>query len=428
MKTFIKGLIRESLLSEITSQEAWDKHYSDVNKFPALKGDKELFDKLDALYPKKGNQHNRGYFMWLYKMYRNGLKDEDFYKVKEYLDLFFKYINMIPKDKRDITQYQTIQDLLDVVKQYRDAEASGDEMATSKTDEKKKRLAKESKLVYKSDKWKVSIPLTEWASCELGQNTEWCTAAKQSRNMFNHYNSDGPLYIMLDLDENERYQLHFESNQLMDENDRPIPAAYFFDHVAEDYGLYDFLKGQSEKFYEFILTTSVEDMADGGYSETFEEALNSVNKDSYDYKQALRVLRNGRDSYSIYLGFIYEDNPDNIEDYEITELFEKHMDEKDLTRIFEHLNSIGFDLEEAGYDRYKAIIDDLEAAGFSTNTTYGIDKGRQLRITGYSFDNEDKPYKVTLTDSNGKNKSGNLGIDSLKNLRYNMSLFEGKKK
>lgn len=428
MKSIIKKLLRESLLSEITSQEAWDKHYSDVNKFPALKGNKELFDKLDALYPKKGNQHNRGYFMWLYKMYRNGLKEEDFYKVKEYLDLFFKYINMIPKDKRDITQYQTIQDLYDVIKKYKDAEASGEEMATSKTDERKKRLEKESKVVYSGDTWEVSVPYTEWASCELGKNTQWCTAATKSDNRFDYYNSDGPLYIMRNLDDNKRYQLHFESDQLMDENDRPIPAAYFFDHIAEDNGLYDFLKGESEKFYEFILATSAEDMADGGYSETFEEALNSANKDSVEYKQALRELRGGRDSYSIYLGFIYEDDPDNISGSDIQDMLERRMDEEDLTRIFEHLKSIDFDLEEAGFDRYIDTINDLEAAGFSTHMLYKIDKGRTLRIDGYAFDNDDKPYKVTLTDKNGKSKSGKIGIDALKALRYNMSLFEGKKK
>ena len=97
MKNIIRSLLRENLINEISSDDAWNTIYSDVNKFPLLKGDKVLFDKLESLYPRKTNQHNKGYFLWIYKLLKNGLKDEDFYKVKEYLELFSKYINVIPQ-------------------------------------------------------------------------------------------------------------------------------------------------------------------------------------------------------------------------------------------------------------------------------------------------------------------------------------------
>ena len=426
MKSYITTLLRESLLTEITSEEAWDKHYSDVEKFPSLKGDKELFLKLDSLYPKKGNQHNRGYFMWLYKMYRNGLKEEDFYKVEEYLQLFNKYINKIDKDKRDINKYSTIQDLLNVVKSFRGAEVSGEEMATSKTDEIKKRREKELKLVYKDDTWKVYIPMTEWASCEIGKGTEWCTAATKSNNMFDHYNSDGPLYVLINNDDKSRYQLHFPSNQLMDVNDRTVPASYFFDHIAEDNGLYEFLKGESDKFYEFVLATSDEDMADGGYSETFEEALNSADKTSTEYREALRTLRYGRDSYSRYLGFVYEDDVDNISEDDVKALFDEYssMDSDDINQILKHLVDIGFDFEEAGLSDYTKIIDDLKVAKLDIGNSYKIDKGRTIRINGLNFDDDSKPYNVTVYEKDGKSKSGDVSLDSLKSMVYNLALFE----
>lgn len=427
MKSYITTLLRESLLTEITSEEAWTQFYSDIKKFPELKGDKELFFKLDSLYPKKGNQHNRGYFGWIYNLYKNGLKkEEDFYKVKEYLSLFFKYINMIPKENRDINKHKTIQDLLDVVRKFRDAEASGEEMATSKTDERNKRLAKESKVVYKSKNWEVTVPLTEWASCEIGKQTEWCTAATKSNNMFDHYNSDGPLYVLENLEDKSRYQLNFPSNQLMDVNDRPIPASYFFDHIAEDNGLYEFLKGKSDKFYEFVLATSAEDIADGGYSETFEEALYSGDKTTTEYREALRTLRYGRESYSKYLGFVYEDDVDNISEDDVKELFGEYnrMDSDDINQILKHLVDIGFDFEEAGLSNYSKIIDDLRTAKFEIGNSYKIDKGRTIRINGLNFDDESKPYSVTLTDKGGKSKSGNVNLDSLKSMVYNMALFE----
>lgn len=36
MKSYISTLLKEALLNEITSEEAWTQHYSDVEKFPAL--------------------------------------------------------------------------------------------------------------------------------------------------------------------------------------------------------------------------------------------------------------------------------------------------------------------------------------------------------------------------------------------------------
>ena len=46
MKDLIKKLIREGLLSEITSKEAWDKYYYNIDKYPALSGNEELYNKL----------------------------------------------------------------------------------------------------------------------------------------------------------------------------------------------------------------------------------------------------------------------------------------------------------------------------------------------------------------------------------------------
>jgi hypothetical protein len=424
MKNIIRSLLREHLINEITSEDAWNTIYSDVNKFPLLKGDKVLFDKLESLYPKRGDQHNKGYFSWIYKLLKNGLKEEDFYKVKEYLELFNKYINVIPKDMRDIGRYKTIYDLLDVIKKFRDAAESGDEVSTSKKAEKKARLAKEVDVVYNSDRWTVKIPRTEWASCELGKGTEWCTAATKSDNRFESHNSDGPLYVLFNKEDNSRYQLHFETNQFMDVNDREVPTAYFFDYVAEDNDLYDFFRGQSDRFYEFILKTSVDDMVDGGYNETFEEALNSVDENSSDLKDVLRQLRYGEDSYSIYLGFVYENNPDNISSYDVKDLFnDERMDSDDLNRILEHLKDIDFDFEDSGIDNYLKYISDLKSAKLEIQGYYKIDKGREVKINGLNFDNDDKPYNITITDGAGS-KSGDIDFEGLKSLVYNMSLFE----
>lgn len=216
----------------------------------------------------------------------------------------------------------------------------------------------------------------------------------------------------------------------MDVNDREVPASYFFDHIAEDYGLYEFLKGESDNFYEWLLNTSVDDVASGGYSETFNEALEAYRQGGGDIPEdILSNLRGGDDSYAIYLGFIYEKYDYNINDYEIDNLFSGRVEDDDLNKVIDHLLDIGFD-EFGDESEYKTILDghlQLRAAKLETGTNYNIDKGRVLRITGVDNDNTEKPYKVFVKGEDGETLYGNIGFEALKNLLYNKSLFENKK-
>jgi hypothetical protein len=414
----IKQILREGFLLEINSNQAWEQFYSNEEKFPLLKGDKSLFDYIEGLYPKKNDQHNRGYFMWLYRLINDGkLKDEDFYKVKEYLRLFNKFINRISNDKRDINQYKSIHDLYIVVKDF---ESNEDDVSTSKTSEIKKIKREEIDRVYDDGDWLVLVPKTERASCLVGKGTQWCTAADKSNNMFDHYNSDGMLYVLISKYDDSKYQLHFESNQLMDVNDREVSAAFFFDHIAESNGLYNFLKGQNDRFYEFILETSVDDFADDGYSETFEEALSSLDDDNSTLKRILENLRVGDESRAVWYGYVYEKNPYNISDYEIKSLLERSdIDTDDLSDIIKHLVDIGYEFEDDKLNVYTRIVNGLKSAKLELRKTYKIDNGKQLYVDRLDLNNVERPIVVNLDG-----KSGNIDLDGLKSLVYNRSLFE----
>lgn len=83
----------------------------------------------------------------------------------------------------------------------------------------------EAEEVYNDNNVRIIVPEDETAACYYGQGTRWCTASKNN-NYFEGYNDDGPLYIMLPKKPKypgEKYQLHFASNQFMDENDDSIP-------------------------------------------------------------------------------------------------------------------------------------------------------------------------------------------------------------
>ena len=76
--------------------------------------------------------------------------------------------------------------------------------------------------VPEDNQWLVIIPHTQEASCYYGKNTQWCTAATDSYNMFNHYNNQGPLFINIRKTDGKKFQFHFETNSFMDETDTPI--------------------------------------------------------------------------------------------------------------------------------------------------------------------------------------------------------------
>lgn len=424
MRETIREILREALISEITVTDAWSKFYSDVNKFPLLKGDENLFNQINDLYPRRGENFNKGYFTWLYNMIKNNqLKSEDFYKVKEYLRIFDKFVNKIPNESRDINKFKNINDLYDVVKEF---EGSEDEISTSKTSEIKDIKKNEVEKVFEDGEWLIMIPKTERASCLIGKGTQWCTAADQSNNMFDHYNQDGPLYVMVDKNNDTKYQLHFESNQLMDANDRATSASYFFDHIAEGSAVFDFLQSRYDKFWEFILETSVDDIADGGYSETFEEALNSdVNPNVLE--NILRTLRSGSDSYSVYLGFVYEKNPENIDKYEVLRLFDtnsfNYVEEDDMERIFRHLTEIGYDFDEVGDEKVTNFNNakiELEKHKLKVGSTYNTDKNRTIRINKINFgDDVNGEYNVTMDG-----KTGDIDLETLLNYIHMGQLFE----
>lgn len=413
-----------SLLLEISIKAAWDSFYSDKNKYPALNGNEQLFNALNDLYPKKGDQFNKGAFMWLYKLVKgNKLKEEDFYKVKEYLDYFYKYTNKIPADKRDLMRFNSLPELYDVIKPFINPEG-GEAVATSKSQELKQIKEKEIKKVYEDNRWLIAIPLTERGSCIIGAGTQWCTAAKEAQNYFDHYNNQGPLYVLIDKDEDRKYQLHFETGSLMDERDHPVSGCWFFENELSS-GAEEFLQGASEKFWEFIIESSVDDEGrSSSYCELLHRALENA-KDTSIVEKALRSLRGSDDEDSIYTGFMYEKEAGNIDKYDIEGLLDKHLDPESLSRIIEHLNEIGFDFDledaEESIKVYLRGLQQLKDHNLKMNREYKIDKDRILRIEGIEYSGPEPRYKIRI-----EFKSGTVDLETLLNLLHNRSLFEGK--
>ena len=159
---------------------------------------------------------NKQYVQNLIKFYIAGEQLEDLTSTAvEYLTKFHKLKakKMIPSPRNDINRYANFGDFASVIDEYPDPE------------EKQDAPKGEAKEVYKDSNVRVIMPEDTEAACYYGQGTRWCTAATKGKNYFDEYNSDGPMYILLPIKphyDGEKYQIHPESEQYMDESDSEV--------------------------------------------------------------------------------------------------------------------------------------------------------------------------------------------------------------
>ena len=184
-----------------------------------------VMQAIEACDPTK----NKEYMVFLAKMYAQGgwgAKIEDLdSKIKPALEKFhkLKLKKKLPAPRNDIMRYADLADFVGVMDEYEDP------------DQDKKKLEKgDAYTAFENDQVRIIIPNDQAAACYYGQGTRWCTAATQGSNYFGHYSKDGALYILLPKQPKhagEKYQLHFESEQFMDENDYQVEdIVYLLEH------------------------------------------------------------------------------------------------------------------------------------------------------------------------------------------------------
>lgn len=156
------------------------------------------------------------YVLWLLRMYIAGQikRIEDARStVAPALAKFHeaKIRKKLPDHMRDINRYKSLTQF------YRDVDSIS-------LPEKELTNKGSSEVYYEDGHMRIMYPKDEAAACYYGQQTKWCTAARD-HNMFDHYNKQGPMYIILPKHprhNGEKYQVHFESGQFMNELDDSI--------------------------------------------------------------------------------------------------------------------------------------------------------------------------------------------------------------
>lgn len=259
--------------------------------YPKIEEDKfyELI-KLDPTF--KADRDSVGtYGKWILNLYNKGnLKEEDFYKVTEYLSEFEDKKKLFKN--KDIGQFKSLPDLYSALQDVDDSNLSHrQQVRQAQKDRKNVDLGQDAKKVFENSKVEIWIPETYAASCKLGQDTSWCTATTESDRMFNYYTSQGPLFIIIDKHNPEnKWQFHFESNQFMDRDDREVNAV----ETMKELSVCDFFKPHVYKMFglnpnEKTLSTDLtyEELAD--YFNNYYEPEN-YNRDALSGKTIASIL------------------------------------------------------------------------------------------------------------------------------------------
>ena len=195
----------------------------DQSKLNAVIPPEQQKDNMNAILAgieDRDPTQNKQYTQWLARVYAKsggavGMEDLNRGNLLGAFDTAKKR-RMVKPEHSDINRFKWYHDFEDAMEaHYNNFEDLG-------RDEQPEGTAKK---VYNDENVTIVVPEDEAAACKYGRNTRWCTASTRGHNMFDAYNRQGKLYILIPKKpkyEGEKYQVHFASNSYMDENDDPV--------------------------------------------------------------------------------------------------------------------------------------------------------------------------------------------------------------
>jgi hypothetical protein len=202
---------REDFIAQQMGDKIMQAYQRDQGKRPKVEEPIDIVNHFSQHVPPKMLQ-------WTINQYVKGnIKMEDAPGVGKNLEKFVKNKNQL--EKKDINQYKTAGELYATLRAIQDADEP-----VSKRQMKKQIKSQEAKVHIDTPNFKIIEPLTHKAACYYGANTQWCTTTKDDPSLFDHYSHQGPLYVIIAKKDGKdrKFQLHYHSDQLMDENDSPI--------------------------------------------------------------------------------------------------------------------------------------------------------------------------------------------------------------
>jgi hypothetical protein len=243
----------------------WVEHPAFVRK--NIKTSKAIFEastteNVYALINQSDPTPNKEYVQWIIGMYVRVLKDrkpnsgflteenkmggdaysffEDLFKLSDALKLFHKMKNskVLSVDQKDIYTYRSITDFVETVFKADITETTGLSNTDILSAKELEQINLHNAIITHQDpKWIVVHTVNKDANIVFGENTTWCTAGDRHTSMFDNYNRQGKLLVIikneigasahLKTNPNNRLQFHFETGQFMNALDRSIDISKF---------------------------------------------------------------------------------------------------------------------------------------------------------------------------------------------------------
>ena len=202
--------------------------------------------------------------------------NEDRYKITQSLKKYDIFKEEIGKP---LDSFKTLPELDAAISDVEERGVPAEKLARQRLGIFKDAMKKGLKRVYEDGKWIVGIPETHESSKMFGDETSWCTTSNGS--YYDHYSSQGPLFINLNKDNGRLYQFHFQSSSFMDEHDSQynwedgvdIDGFFsenpFLEHFYKDYVRHE---EDPKKIVESLLNNKdkLDDIFDNVYNLTFD--------------------------------------------------------------------------------------------------------------------------------------------------------------
>jgi len=297
-----------------------DVRYSDIIRKPEFR--KLIDDELTSLYIAEyietyTNHSIRKYIPWILREYANNnirlLEDVTDAAADLVLYEANKRRRGFPQEAKDIVRL-TAQQLHSIVARFNPNDPEGIAYNMGEYDVVYGKLAVTNDLISGAPAVEIASdvvvihPRDKAASLYfgrvLGGPTEWCTAYIPPRtNQFDYYNRQGPMYIIIPQTptyEGEKYQVHVNSNQFMNENDDPISVSVLFEKRFPE--LREIFLKLEPKLSEAVI------FAD---SEVVEKIWKTIGEMAMDTANSMieDMNRSDDDYYDYIVGFV-DENPE----------------------------------------------------------------------------------------------------------------------
>lgn len=196
---------KEDIIAEKQKSAILDAYKNDRGTKPDVSTALEIVNYL--------SRAGKSYIQWIVNQYIKGqFKLEDISRLGDDLKEFDRVRPRL-YDK-DINQFKTLKELYSVIDKFKYTEVK-----STKQIKKDAKSEGADKLIDNAEILMYKVKTKE-AAMLLGKGTRWCTAATKD-NLFDDYNKDGPLFVVIDKETKEKFQLHLESKSCMDSEDYP---------------------------------------------------------------------------------------------------------------------------------------------------------------------------------------------------------------